>query len=424
MTRWITALCVVVLAGCGGGSPATSDTTGSAATANIWVVPGGPGSCTRAKAPRPFDQAAACGLDAAIQAAANGDLLLFKSGDYGVWTGTTKTGLTLRAQPGERPKMTLNVRGDCCGGVVIDGFTGMAGSAGIDSAPLSGGLTIRNSTFASWLVVNRAANAADPVTLDHNRHVDIDSDGETQPAGRVVIQGSGDGVTIENSLFAGGSSDMVHLNASHVKVLGNRFIDIKDGLHGSKNHADPIQVYCDSPDPNADGCGAEVIDRNYFDQSGGNGANAVAYIGMYDSTFGNRITNNVFRAVAGGEDGGHGVAYILELGSDRDSIIANNTAEPGTCDFGIQCGWIALGHKDGNDPGTGTRIHDNIIGGVSGLEGTQTADHNLIADPLPGNVSGVPALRGPLTSYAGFCLRSGSPGRGVGTGGTDAGIRC
>src|SRR6201999_3439069 len=128
-------------------------------------------------------------------------------------------------------------------------------------------------------------------------------------------------------------------------IRRNRFLDIKDGLDGSINHADPIQVFCGLKSPTDDGCGAETIDGNYFDQSGGDGANAVAYIGMYDGTYGNRITNNVFRAVHGGPGGHHGIAYIADLASDSGSVIAHNTAERGTCDFSLPGGWLWLGHK-------------------------------------------------------------------------------
>jgi len=418
------AVAALSLAGCGSHPdppPAAPGTTG----ANVWVAPEAHGACRRSRVRAGFDAARACSLDDAVAAAASGDVIGFRTGSYGAWRGTAKRGLVLRAGRGQAPSMTLDVHGDCCGGAVLEGFRGMGGVAGTGSDPLAGGLTIRRSTFAAWLVIERADGNTEPLRLQGNRHRDIDSNGTTDPAGRVMVLRNGRGVVIEDSVFSGGSSDMIQLNASHVRIRGNRFLDIKDGLGGSQNHADPIQVYCAATPALPHGCGEEVIDRNYFDQSGP-GANAAAFIGMYDGTYGNRITNNVFRAVDGGPGGGHGVAYIADIESDRGSVIRNNTAQPGVCDFKIPCGWISLGHKPGLEPGAGTRIFDNVIAGVGGLETTQRADHNLVANPLPGpgNRVGAPHLAGPWTHYRGYCLRRGSPGRAVAAGGGDAGIAC
>jgi hypothetical protein len=420
------ALAALAVAGCGEQVRSRPAAPGEEA-ANVWVAPDAGAGCSRSAAPAAYDAEHDCSLHAAMEAARDGDRIVFKTGSYGTWTGTSKRRLTLAAGRGQSPTMKLDVRGDCCGNVVLDGFRGVGGLAGTGDAPLTGGVTIRDSNFASWLIIYRGDEATEPVVIDHDRFADIDSDGRTDPPGRLMVQENGKGVLIENSTFSGGSSDMIQLNASHVEIRHNRFLNIKDGLNGSINHADPIQVFCGIKTPAEDGCGDEAIDGNYFDQSGGHGANAVAYIGMYDSTYGNRITDNVFRAVDGGPDGHHGIAYIADIASDRGSVIANNTAEPGTCDFSIPCGWISLGHKDEDDPGAGTHVYNNVISGIGGMEGTQSADHNLVAQPLPGmrNVVGTPQfVHRSRASARGFCLSNGSPGARLAADGGAAGIVC
>jgi len=167
-----------------------------------------------------------------------------------------------------------------------------------------------------------------------------------------------------------------------------------------------------------------VIRGNYFHQA--NGGNISAYIMQADGGTGNVIENNVFGAVNGGANSGHGVGYGITLLSDNGSVIRHNTFQQGVCDFNIPCGTLYLGNKSGDPVSRGTVIQDNVVGSISGGNGTFASDHNVWTSSSPGgtgDVRATPSYVGPLTSWAGYKLASGSAGfSGASDGGT-VGIR-
>ncbi|MGI8730472.1 MAG: hypothetical protein ACR2LK_10870, partial [Solirubrobacteraceae bacterium] len=130
--------------------------------------------------------------------------------------------------------------------------------------------------------------------------------------------------------------------------------------------------------------------------------------------------------------------YAIMLLSDDNSTIRHNTLAPGTnCWFNLPCGIISLGQKpagctyaDSCDPGTGTLIEDNILASVGVSEGTagHTSRNNLFnhsSSRSHGDARGLPRLQGGQrpTTYAGYLLADGSPGKGAASDGLDLGIR-
>jgi parallel beta-helix repeat protein len=110
----------------------------------------------------------------------------------------------------------------------------------------------------------------------------------------------------------------------------------------------------------------------------------------------------------------------IELYSDDGSIVRHNTVRfyaEGPCAFtGQTCGKIELTRKLHDAVGVGTQVYDNV-GEVDFGNGSTAARNDQNTDPS--TVSYV----GPLTSWAGFELASGSPGSNAASDGLDTGIR-
>jgi hypothetical protein len=318
-----------------------------------------------------------------------GQTLCLASGSYGTWSGGAKPGpVKVAGTPGASASMALDFAS--ASNVTVQNMT-------ITGGQIRGGsrdVAVLGSNFTGLFLIDTSAANAN-VVLDGNRHVNLDA--TTALPARVMVTSSGvpSGVTIQNGLFQGGDSDGVRPDADSVQVIGNEFADIVDK---GANHADPIQFY---------GARRAVIRGNYFHNAGGD---ISAYIMQADGGEGNVIEDNVFGA-------GLGVTYAITLYSDNGSIIRHNTFQPGTCDFNVPCGTLNLGNKPGDPVSRGTVIRDNVIAGMGGGNGTYTADHNLMTG------SSRPSFVGPLTTYAGFRLAGGSPGKGAASDGLDVGIR-
>lgn len=393
----------------------------------VWIAGGGndPTHCTRTAETN-------AELVTQFAAAAPGDVLCLTAAvNYGTFTGGVKAapGVLIVPDHGIAARMRLNFSG--AQNITIDGAIrggtltlGISGGANFLSGALTG-ITLRNFRGARRTEIDKTGTGT--VTVDHADFTKTDDDASIEC--RFCMFGNGTNMSVTNSLFKHGEADGIRADATSSTVgPGNQFIDLDDL---GNNHADPIQICCGgavSGDGTLDGPGGQHITGNYFDQAGTTGpANVVAYIGVYDSTHDLLIDGNVFRAVPGGSGGGHGVGWAIALYSDRDSIIRNNTAERGTCDFSIPCGHIDLGHKPDDNAGAGTRVYDNVISEVAGREGTQAVDHNLVATATTGtgNVIGTPVFTGPSSLFpAGWCLASGSPGIGIASTGGNAGIGC
>jgi hypothetical protein len=336
-----------------------------------------------------------------VAATPPGNTVCLAPGNYGTWNGTNKA-ITLRPELGAAASMHLNF-GVNAANFTIDGLTITSGSM-IGNASGPHDITVRNSTFTGPLVIDGVENA--DILLDNNTHNDIDNNANctATPARIHLSYGSNtpSGVTIQNSLMDGGNTDGIQAGTGFT-ALNNEFRNIheKDALDCA--HTDTIQLI---------GAKGSVLRGNYIHHSADG---IVAYDGV-DSAI---IENNVIDLVNG--------RYGIELYTDNGSIIRNNTLKYGTGCAYVPCGQIVLDRKMSDPPGSGTIIENNIASGID-LNGGSTAAvnrNNMMRSGATGsNFSGTPAYvgGGSPTTYNGFKLANGSPGRGASTSGTDVGI--
>jgi hypothetical protein len=323
----------------------------------------------------------------AVSQAQNGDTILLASGSYGTWSGTNKA-ITIKNDAGATPTMRYSF-GSGDSGFTLDGMSGMGGSIGAGAHDL----TIKNSTFTTYATFDGLANSN--ILFDHNTHNDINSPSGSPNARLGFYWGSStpSGVTIQNSLMRGGDSDGVHTGVA-VNVINNEFADICDS---GPNHTDNIQF---------EGATGGRIAGNYIHTRNCESQG----ITSYDSdTHGVVIEDNVVDIHR---------AWGIEFYSDDSSIIRHNTVRyyaPG-CYSGSACGYIDINRKSSDPAGSGTQVYDNVAN-VTVENGSSTArnDHNTSGQ----NVQYV----GPTTTWSGFALASGSPGKGAASDGLDVGIR-
>jgi hypothetical protein len=236
-------------------------------------------------------------------------------------------------------------------------------------------------------------------------HLNLDNLGPGTWDGRLTVRGYNNtapvGVTISNSSFRGGCSDgvMVIGGAYGTVIRGNEFSGLKES--GCNNfHVDPIQLF---------GSRYTVIDGNYFHDNGDGSGGIMAPDGGDHE----QITNNVFVVDQ--------YPYQLQIGGHTGDLIAHNTFVGGA----IECGW----HKTASSPSTNQTCRDNIFtGDLRQYEGT-LEDYNLCKSTDSDckgthDVKGTPVFVGGAnpSSYDGYRLAAGSPGKGAASDGTDIGI--
>jgi hypothetical protein len=331
---------------------------------------------------------------AKFSAAGPGAVICVAAGDYGSFAGANKPGLvTIRPQPGAAASLRLNFSG--AANVAIDGFS-------IGGGSLSGSthnIVIRNSAFTNAVVLTYLANAN--VTLDHDSFNNI---GSNDDAARIHLSYSGStpsGVTISNSLLAGGDSDGVQTGVG-VTIVGNEFRDI---LENGPNHTDNIQLI-DAP-------GSVVRDNWIHQTQSGSTQGITAFNGLEHGV----IEDNVVDlSMAGMRPWG------IELQQDVGSVVRHNTLVYGAnCDFNLPCGLIAIRAQS-----SGTTVVDNVATRVDVLDGSSVSrGHNLLRQSASGgDLLGTPVFAGGAhpTGFDGYRLSPGSPGKGAASDGGDAGI--
>jgi hypothetical protein len=290
-------------------------------------------------------------------------------------------------------------------------FTGLGGAMSIDGLELDAGdnepswshdLAFDHLTWTDASNV-RARSTDQALLFDHDV---FDNLGIGLWEGRITVRGYEQkkpvGVTISNSHFAGGCSDGIQVigDAFGVRIgPGNEFTKIEQN-NCDPVHADPIQLY---------GGNGTVITGNYFHDNG-DGSGGIMSGGGDDYV---RVSNNVFVCTC---------VYPLSIstaGAD-DWTIDHNTFIAGSIRFETY---------DGDAP-IGDIVRNNVFaaGGGIAAEGNSygVEDHNLNSgDPGVGNVKGSPVFVGGKkpTTYAGFRLAPGSPGKRAASDGGDMGIR-
>ena len=337
-----------------------------------------------------------------------GDTVLLAAGDYGTFTGAQKPGMvTIRPQPGAAASMRVDFRP--ASNITLDGLsiTGLTiGNSG------SRNITVRNSLFDRSQATLRTGELANAnILFEGNSHIGFVAGGGGGE-GRIFLPektSQPSGVTIQNSLFAGGNSDGVQNGGRGVRILNNEFRDMQQIDGASGVHADSIQLY---------GSAETVIRGNWFH-------NVAVGIMCADGCDHEVVEDNVFAV--------NGSPYAVQLLSDSGSVFRHNTMlDYGTCDYNQPCGILYLGNKSQDPASQGTVLKDNILtrvcicsGSVSGLA---EQSHNLVTNgPANGtaDVRGRPTyVGGPgPTTFAGFALAAGSLGKGNASDATDRGAR-
>lgn len=342
-----------------------------------------------------------------VSAATAGQVICLATGSYGTWGGTNKA-ITITKQSGATPTMDISF-GTNDAGFTLDGITIAGGnisgsSSNYAAATNPKNITIKNSTFTAALNIEYITNAN--ILLDRNTHNNIDNDsGCTSAPGRIWFSYGSDipsGVTIQNSLFDGGNTDGIQAGTGFMAV-NNEFRNITEKSANDCAHTDAIQLL---------GAKGAVIRGNYIHNTADG---IVAYDGV-DSVL---IENNVIDLVDG--------RYGIELYSDTNSIVRHNTLKYGTGCAYLPCGQIMLDHKTADPAGSGTVIENNIASDISLANGSTAAvnRNNMLRSGASGqNFNGIPVFSGGAspTTYAGFLLSSGSPGKNAGSDGNDVGI--
>ena len=325
-----------------------------------------------------------------LDAATGGQAICLSSGDYGTFTGGEKDGrVTIAAEPGAT--VTMKVELTSARNLTVRGLT--LGSLDLSR---SRDITISHNRFTGQAIVHAGLVADANLLFDGNTHVDIPTcEGCFAARLHVDAEGSGDtGLTIRNSLFEGSFSDGIRADANAILIEGNEFRNLVDQ---DPFHTDPIQIY---------GGQRITIRGNFFHDN-----TVAANIGGWDGNDHNVVEDNVFVGTTG-------TGVMIAMASDVGSVIRHNTLVQGQCAYGWHCGMVLIDHKADDPASTGTVVQDNILAEITDTDATGTTlDHNLFTDEV------TPVYVGPATTYAGYRLAAGSPGKGAASDGKDLGIR-
>lgn len=327
-------------------------------------------------------------LNVEFAAAIPGETICLATGDYGTWTGGDKA-VTITAAEGAAPVMALAfTTGDHS--FTIDGIS-VAGASVLDGAH---DITIKNSNVTANMVLHNLDESN--IVLDNNTHLNIDGCNGCY-GGRIYIGGSDlmqpSGVTIQNSLFRGGSSRAIQTLVQAV-IKNNEF----DGVHAI---ALEYSAY-----------GAHVT-GNYIH---GASTGIVAYNGLSHTL----IENNVI--ITRGRGAG------IEIGADNSSVIRHNTLpNPPGCNNGGDCGHIWITGHPGYGPGSGTVVKDNIMTALYVAPDASLAERTnnlMLSGPGVDDTIGTPRYEGAPnpTSFKGYTSTDSSPSRHAASDGSDIGI--
>jgi hypothetical protein len=335
-----------------------------------------------------------------FSAAQGGDTIYLAAGNYGTFTGATKAStVTIKPESGAAVTITPNFNG--ASNIKLDGVT----ANGVNVAGSSKNITISNTKITGMSVVNASTMSNAGILFDHDTFDNI-SACSTCYEGRLTVRGNNNtsavGVAVTNSHFGnGGGSDGVQIigNAYGVKVgPGNVFSGIKQGSYAA--HVDSIQLY---------GSRSTQIVGNYFYD------NDVVIMAPDGGTSEN-IANNVMI--------GSGYVPAVQLGSHNGTQVVHNTIK------NIQ---IQTGSKVGAKAGVNVNVSNNVFAsgastspaGGSGCPGCPVT-YNLFAGSTSGTnaIKGTPVFTGGSapTTYAGYALAAGSPGKANASDGKDRGI--
>lgn len=337
-------------------------------------------------------------LTSAISAAQPGDTLLLASGSYGNWSGTSKA-ITLKAADGAKPTMTLALStGDA--NFTLDGLSGLAGDIDNDVHDV----TIKNATTSSTIEVT--GDRSGPVVFDNvhfDAHVSDCSNG-CLPALWIGPGGTAHDtkILVKNSLFTHSPGDGIQAGSSFT-VTDSEFNVTNNGACGPC-HTDSIQLYGGQAN---DGTGSTIL-RNYI-HDGGTDSDGIV---QFDGGGHNDIEDNVIAREQ---------LFGMDLGNDTGSKVIHNTIV-------VSNGRTGLDMTSKQKPGSqGAVLKDNVTPSIALVGGSCncTAVPSVYSNNMGPQISGSPVFVGGTspTTYAGFALAAGSPGKGKASDGLDVGIR-
>jgi hypothetical protein len=344
---------------------------------------------------------AGANVASAVSAAAAGSTICLNTGNYGTQTfsGISKSPrVTIRSVSGQGGSLNVKIQSGTNGltfnSVTFTGVNTVTGSTVHD-------LTFQNSSFNSaFLQLYNLSNSN--ILLDKNTHNNVEAGGQVTNCCRIIVaDGSGNsGVTVQNSVMNGGSSDGIQVGQP-MNILNNEFANILETCSNGC-HTDAIQIY---------GGTSVVIRGNYIH-------NTSTGIVAFDGTSNDTVENNIIDT--------QGRPWGIEWYADHNSIIRHNTVlYRASCDFNLTCGTIDINTKGAS--GSGTQVYDNIATTVRIASGVSVArqDHNLLrSGAKSGDTTGSPTYVGGSlpTTIAGFELASGSLGNNGASDGTDIGM--
>jgi hypothetical protein len=336
-----------------------------------------------------------------------GDVILCAPGNYGKFSGASKSGMvTIQPDPNAGGTQANVVFGSLSFSSSVQNMTlsGVTVAGGDISATH---IHLNNIHYTSSMCLHQPGNVDMDLILDGGDFTNV---GQSCTEGRLGITGNNinhsvvNGIVIKNIRFSGsGPSDGIQINGSAYGTVigpGNEFVGIKQSGCGSV-HCDPIQFY---------GASHITITGNYFH---GNSTGI-----MTPDSYGTpmTVTNNVF--VTDGE-----YPDQIVVGGQHNDVIDHNTFANGAR--------IRFGNPNNTGLCSNETITNNIITGGFSLTDGQTAstfteDYNLISGGGIGShtINGSPTYVGGSlpTTYAGFQLTSGSLGHDAASNGTDIGI--
>jgi hypothetical protein len=341
-------------------------------------------------------------LSSVFSSAQGGDTILLSGGTYRDFRGGTKSArVTIKPQSGAAVTMAANFFS--AANITLQGLT----ISGLEIDGQTRDITVRDSAFTGRAILRTTQMANANVLLDGNTHLNIDVCSGCYAA-RVHLpernEQAPSGVTISNSLFAGGNADGIQNGSNGTQIIANEFRDLRQGPENIA-HTDPIQLY---------GSKNTLIKGNYIHDT-------ASGIMAPDGADHEIIEDNVIKSTS---------PQTIQLGSDNGSIIRHNTLPDGPCEFNQRCGLIALGSKPGQPAGRDTLITDNILRSIEVTIGSSAFDshHNLLATGTPRHttdIKGLPTYTGgpTPTSLDAYRLADGSLGKDNASEGTDRGAR-
>lgn len=345
---------------------------------------------------------------ATVGGAAPGDVVELASGTYGtVHLTDRKTGIvTVKPAAGA----TVTISPELVGAAYLR-FEGFAGASSIGGLDVGGTdpshLEIVGNRFTGQSKVDVENDAHTAILIDSNTFDNINFCEECSEGRLNVLWGNGpgttdSGVTVSRNHFGGGGcSDGVQVGAYGVLVADNVFENIHQG--SCPGHIDAIQLYgqshtvvtgnlftdFDTAIMSPDGGTTESITDNVFDSTSGS-TNAIQLGSVANSTF----AHNTVRGTAVNMDRKVEVVTNSSTGVLRDNVMVGAwfNVDPSTC--------------------TSCTVSYNLFDTAVNASGSTTA-------------VGTPTFTGGAspTTFAGYALTAGSPGKGTASDGLDRGIR-